>query len=347
MNAHARQFQDAPAVREKVPLLIGLMGPSGGGKTFSALRLATGIQSVAGGDIYVVDTEARRALHYADRFKFRHLPFDAPFGSLDYLAAIKHCVGKGAGTVVVDSMSHEHEGPGGLLDMHDKELDRMAGDDYSKRERVKMLAWAKPKAARRQLINGLLQMNANFIFCFRAKDTAKPVKRNGKTEVESQGYMPIAGEEFVFEQTVNCLLLPRANGVPTWQTEQPGERIMMKLPEQFQPVFARPEPLSEDIGRRLAEWAKGDASGSGQKINQPSQSHSAAAPSIDLSALLTAGQNAAGDGLRALETWWKSLAPREQQALKANLADWKKAASDADDANRGEPADAPVDFANT
>ena len=75
-----RTFEDREAVREQVPLLVGLMGPSGGGKTFSALRLATGFQRVSGGDIFVIDTEARRALHYADRFKFRHIAFPAPFG---------------------------------------------------------------------------------------------------------------------------------------------------------------------------------------------------------------------------------------------------------------------------
>ena len=51
MNAIPRTFEDRPATRDKVPLLVGLMGPSGSGKTFSALRLATGIQTVSGGDI--------------------------------------------------------------------------------------------------------------------------------------------------------------------------------------------------------------------------------------------------------------------------------------------------------
>ena len=55
-----RSFEDKPATRERVPLMIGLMGPSGGGKTYSALRLATGIQRVAGGDIFMIDTERRR-----------------------------------------------------------------------------------------------------------------------------------------------------------------------------------------------------------------------------------------------------------------------------------------------
>ena len=126
MNAPARKFDDVPAVREQVPLLIGLMGPSGSGKTYSALRLATGIQEVTGGEIYVIDTEARRALHYAEQFKFRHVQFDAPFGSLDYLAAIKHCVAKGAKVIVIDSMSHEHIGPGGYLLTQDAEVQRLA-----------------------------------------------------------------------------------------------------------------------------------------------------------------------------------------------------------------------------
>src|SRR6516164_9578510 len=73
-----RVFVAKPAVRESVPLLIGLMGPSSSGKTYSALRLATGIQRVTGGEIYCIDTESRRMLHYADSFKFRHIQFDAP-----------------------------------------------------------------------------------------------------------------------------------------------------------------------------------------------------------------------------------------------------------------------------
>jgi ABC-type dipeptide/oligopeptide/nickel transport system ATPase subunit len=258
MNEAVRNFQVKPAVRERVPLLVGLMGPSGSGKTFSALRLATGIQTLAGGDIYGIDTEARRMLHYADRFKFKHVQFDAPFSSLDYLAALEQCVKAGAGVIIVDSMSHEHESPGGMIDFAEKELDRIAGSDWAKRERVKMLSWQRPKAARRRLINGILQLNANFIFCFRAKNTVKPLKINGKTEIVPMGFMPIAGEEFLFEQTVNCLLLPNSGGVPTWQSENMGERQMIKSPVQFREIFAANKPLDEDIGRALATWAKGD-----------------------------------------------------------------------------------------
>jgi hypothetical protein len=265
-----RKFAAHDAKREHVPLLIGLTGPSGGGKTYSALRLATGIQTVTGGDIYFIDTESRRALHYADSFTFKHVPFGAPFGSLDYLAALKFCVDQGAKVVIVDSMSHEHEGPGGMVDLHDQIALRMSGGDAAKLERVKMLAWSEPKQKRRALINGILQLNANFIFCFRAKNSSKPVKgANGKTEVEALGFMPIAGEEFVFEQTLNALLLPAAGGVPTWNSEQIGERTMIKLPEQFASLRDYKGPLDEKVGKKLALWAAGKARPGTQEQDEP------------------------------------------------------------------------------
>jgi len=252
--ATPRVFTDAEAVREQTPVLVGLVSPSGAGKTYSALRLATGMQRVTGGEIFVVDTEQKRAKHYAAAFKFRHVPFGKPFSPLDYLAAIEHCVTKGAKIVIVDSMSHEHEGPGGVLEMHSAKLDKLAGDDWKKRERCTMLAWSEPKQQRRRLLNSIVQMDCNFIFCFRAKRKIKPVKGGEPLDL---GWMPIGGEEFVYEMTMNAILHPGANGVPSWKPTEVGEREMVKLPEQFRDVFAGDPQLSEDIGEKLARWAAG------------------------------------------------------------------------------------------
>lgn len=57
-------IQFKKAIRENVGLLIGLAGGTGSGKTYSAMRLASGI---AGDKPFaVIDTEAGRAKHYAD-----------------------------------------------------------------------------------------------------------------------------------------------------------------------------------------------------------------------------------------------------------------------------------------
>lgn len=251
----ARTFEDSPATRGPTPLLFGLIGPSGSGKTYSALRLAKGMQRVFGGETFLIDTEASRSLHYAEMFKFRHVPFAAPFSPLDYKAAIEHCVRKGATTIIVDSMSHEHEGQGGVLEWHQAEVERIMAAWRCNEDKANVPAWGKPKAARRTLINYILQVRCNFIFCFRAKDKIKI----GKGNVTQLGFMPIAGEEFVFELTAKSLLLPGANGVPTWNPEGVGEKMMVKLPEQFRKIFTGAEgsQLSEDIGQQLAAWAAG------------------------------------------------------------------------------------------
>lgn len=267
-----RVFSASPAVRERVPLLIGLIGPSGSGKTKSALRLAEGIQRVVGGDIYGCDSEARRMLHYADAHKFHHVPFGAPFSPADYLELLRFCESKKAKTVIVDSMSHEHEGPGGVLEMHAQQMTELAAQWRTSEDKVKMAAWIKPKQERQKLINAILQMSCNFIFCFRAKEKSKPAA-GGK--VLDLGWMPIAGDEFVYEQTVACLLTPNCGGVPSWHPEEVGSKGIVKLPEHFRDIFAKAQPLSQDIGEKLALWAAGgpgNGAGQGASSLRPSSS---------------------------------------------------------------------------
>jgi hypothetical protein len=309
-----RTFEDRPAVRESTPLLVGLMGPSGGGKTYSALRLATGIQQVRGGDIYFVDTEARRALAYADTFKFRHIEFKPPFGSLDYLEAVRYCRAKGASVVIVDSMTHEHIGEGGYLEEAEAVVDRLAGDDYRKREAVKMLGWAKVGPKRQRMIEGIKQAGGDMIFCFRAKEKVKPIKNaDGKVEIVDLGYMPLAGDELLYEMTCNCLLLPRADGVPTWVSEMKGERAMMKLPRQFVDIFRESRPLCEEIGQELAKWSSGAP---------------ASPPARDLQTLCDIGDTKVREGIEALTVWGKSLSKEERKTLGAErIEKWKQSAA--------------------
>jgi len=124
-----RQFEDKLAKRERVPILLGIAGYAGSGKTYSALRIATGMQKVIGGEVFGIDTEGKRMLQLAGIFNFRHVAMDAPFGSLDYLSALEHCKAKGASIVIVDSMTHEHSSIGGYLDLSDKWLSKRYGDD--------------------------------------------------------------------------------------------------------------------------------------------------------------------------------------------------------------------------
>ena len=256
----ARAFTHSLAKRGPTQMLFGLIGPSSGGKTFSALRLASGMQRILKGETFLIDTEANRALHYADRFRFQHVPFEAPFGSLDYLAAIDYCVEQGANIVIVDSMSHEHEGPGGYLDYHDEEVERLKVSwKTDSAEKVNFPAYRKPSEARQRLINSMVQRPVHFLLCFRAKERNEMDTRGNKTQIVKLGFMPIGGPAFQYELVGSALLLPGADGVPTWQPENKGEREMVKLPIGLRDVFSgeKGEPLSEEHGEQLAIWSQG------------------------------------------------------------------------------------------
>lgn len=250
MKPPPRKFSDVIAQRTRTPLVVSLVGPSGTGKTKSGLRLSDGMARLdKDRETFVIDTEGKRALHYSHEHRFRHIDFPPPHAPEDYLAALDYAIDRGAGRILIDSMSHEHDGEGGVLEQHKRELERLGGEPSKS-----LQAWAVPKQARRKLINRMVSSGADLILCFRATPKIKPVK--GKQPLEL-GWMPVAGREYKFEATINLLLLPGARGVPTLRSSFPGEQEMIKLPGQFEQLFARSPQLSEDIGEQLARWAGG------------------------------------------------------------------------------------------
>ena len=209
-----------PGVRENVNLLIGLIGGTGSGKTKSSMELAKGI---CGNDPFaVIDTESRRALHYADAYHFDHAELHPPFRPDAYLEAILAADKAGYRAIVVDSASHEHAGEGGLLEWHDEELKRMAGDDYKKREACNMAAWIRPKTSHKAFVQRLLQVKAHLILAFRAEEKVEMVRDdNGKMKIMPKksltgldGWSPICEKNLPFELTVSLLMTCDKPGYP-------------------------------------------------------------------------------------------------------------------------------------
>jgi hypothetical protein len=248
-------FSFRPAARENVGLLIGLSGGTGSGKTYTAMRLAKGI---AGDKPFaVIDTEAGRAKHYADRFRFDHGDLTPPFTPDRYAEAIAAADAAKYPVIVVDSTSHEWAGEGGILDWQEAELDRMAGNDWKKRESCKMAAWIKPKMSHKHMVQRLLQVRAHLILCFRAEPKVEIARdANGKMEIREKqsltglnGWIPITEKNLPYELTASFLLMPDKPGVPH----------PIKLPEQHRALFPLDKPITEESGARLAAWASGGA----------------------------------------------------------------------------------------
>ncbi|MEY5061648.1 MAG: hypothetical protein RIS45_1569 [Planctomycetota bacterium] len=281
-------FQFTPAVREQVSLLIALAGASGSGKTFSALRLAQGI--APGGKIAFIDTEARRGLHYADRFQFMHLDMRPPFSPARFLEAVQAAEQTGADVIIIDSFSLEHEGSGGLIEMAEEEERRGIKSPGN---------WARPKAEHKKLMKALLQCRATLIFCLRADEKIEIVREGGKTQVRPLGWVPICEKRFMYEQTVSFTLRPDAPGRPQYD-------LPHKCNEIFQPFFPDQKPIGEDAGRALADWARGAPA--------PPRHEQISGEAIDDDLGATADLRAEA-GTTAYVHFWKSLTPAEQRRL--------------------------------
>jgi hypothetical protein len=241
-------FNFRPAKRENVALLIGLAAPSGGGKTYTAMRLATGI---AGGKRFaVIDTDNGRASHYADQFDFDVVELRPPYTPERYKEAIEAADEAGYPVIVVDSFSHEHAGDGGILDMQEAEYKRLGGYDG-----VKMLSWAKPKAEHKRLMSSVLQRKAHLIFCLRAEakidivkdDKGKAVVVPKESLTSREGWIPICEKTVPFEFTVSFLMTP----------DHPGVGRPIKLQEQHRVMFPEGAKIDEECGKRISEWAHG------------------------------------------------------------------------------------------
>ena len=264
-------FQFKPAVLEQIALIIGLAGGTGSGKTYSAMKLASGM---AGGKRFaVIDTEAGRAKHYANDFAFDHGDLKPPFRPEAYANAIHAADAAGYPVIVVDSMSHEWAGEGGILDWQEAELDRMAdGGDWKRREACKMAAWIKPKMDHKKMVQRLLQVRAHLILCFRAEEKVEMVKGDdGKMRIVPKqsltgldGWIPICEKSLPYELTASFLL----------HASEPGVPRPIKLERQHRDLFPR-EPISDASGAKLAAWAKG-----GAPKPEPSTPQEPAGPSI-------------------------------------------------------------------
>lgn len=255
------------ATRKKVKLRLGLSAVSGGGKTFSALLLAKGLV----GDwskIAVIDTENGSASLYSHLGDFNTIELQAPYTPERYIQAIKACEDAGMECIIVDSITHEWDGKGGLLEIHSS----MQGNSFTN--------WSSLTPRHQKFIDAILQSTAHVITTVRRKTEYEMSKDgNGKTKVEKAGLKEVTRDGFEYELTVNFNL--DTNHHCTTSKDRTG--LFMD-----KPFFT----ITEQTGELIKDWCE---SGEDAKV----ANSNAEALNIDL--MLTASSE------NELKTRWLSL----------------------------------------
>ena len=230
-------FQVKKAKREKIYVKLALMAPSGGGKTYGSLRLASGmadeIKKETGKDakILLANTEQKRGYYYANEFDYDIVDIEPPHNPERYVELIDFAVSEGYDILIIDSSSHEWEGKGGCL-----ELQQQAGGTYQ--------AWSKITPRHNRFIDAIADSPIHIIATMRGKDQYEVNKDDrGKTSVQKLGVGAKQRDGFEYEFTCTFLIDQKTNCAEVQKDNThifEGEGATL---------------LTENHGRKIIQWA--------------------------------------------------------------------------------------------
>jgi hypothetical protein len=184
------------AVKAQAFLRMGVTGPAGSGKTWTALEVARGLKPAA--RIAVLDTEMGSASKYADAFDFDvvEVAHYKPQVVLDFLSL---CEREGYDVAIIDSVSPFWNGPGGFLEMVDDEVAR-AKSRNGKADTF--AAWKPVDATYSRWVLSVLASKVHVIFTIRSKMAYESTRVDGRTSIAKLGMAPICRDTFPYELDV-------------------------------------------------------------------------------------------------------------------------------------------------
>lgn len=176
------------AIKQSAKLRMSISGPSGSGKTFTSLLLAKAL--APNGKIAVVDTEHGSASKYADQFEFDVVEL-SNFHPNNYIKAIKAAVDAGYDVVILDSLTHAWNGPGGILSI--------VNQNFGK--------WKDVQPIEQSFIEALVSMPIHVIATMRAKVQYEVEKdANGKPMPKKIGMGAIQRDGIEYEFDIAAML---------------------------------------------------------------------------------------------------------------------------------------------
>lgn len=217
------------AERKKAKIKLGLQGPSGSGKTYSALLIAHGLCN-DWSKIVLIDTENHSADLYAHLGNYLVLDLNKPFTPESYIQAIETCEKQpGVEVIILDSISQEWEGSGGIIETHGN----MMGNSFTN--------WNKVTPRHNAFVQKILQSNCHIIATVRSKQDYVLSEKNGKMVPEKVGLKGVTREGMDYEFTI--MLDLDIKHYATASKDRTG--LFMDKPEFI---------IKDTTGRRILEW---------------------------------------------------------------------------------------------
>jgi hypothetical protein len=222
------------AVKFGAKLRLAISAPSGCGKTYTLLKLATQL----GAPIAVVDTEHGSASKYADLFDFDVLELDS-YHPRSLIAMIDTASQRGYQVLCIDSLSHFWMGKDGELD----QVDRMARRIQTSGS---FAAWKLVTPVHNELMDRIIGAPMHVLVSLRAKTewVLERDEKTGKTTPRKVGLAPVMRDGIEYEFDI-C-----------GEMDQENTLIITKsrCPKLTSGVFTKP---GKEVAEILMEWLDG------------------------------------------------------------------------------------------
>lgn len=173
-------------------LRLALEGPSGSGKTMTALILGTALARHTESRLALIDTEKGSASKYADQFDFDVMELSS-FHPSKYIEAIKSAEQAGYKVLIIDSLSHEWNGPDGTLET----VSSITAKSPSKNAYT--TGWREMTPLHNKLIDTMMGSKMHVIATMRSKTAYILEDEQGKRVPKKVGMEPIQKEGMDYE----------------------------------------------------------------------------------------------------------------------------------------------------
>jgi len=215
------------ATKKQSKLRLAISAPAGAGKTYTALRIASGMTK----KIALIDTEFGSASKYASIFSFDTVSLENPTINM-YLQAITEAESLGYEVLIIDSLTH-------AWDFLLEEIDKIANSKFMGNS---FRAWAEGNPIQKRFLNSILKSKCHVICTMRTKTEYSIEKdEKGKTSIKKIGLAPRQKEGLEYE--FDMLMEGTVDHYFTISKDRTGK---------FQDVII--EKPTEKFGEELITW---------------------------------------------------------------------------------------------
>jgi len=235
-------FTITKAKKEQICVKVLVSGPSGSGKSYSALRLATGIAGRVGEGTKIgyIGTEGMRDKLYANEFDYDLISLEE-YSPDYYIAAIDAFLDVGYKVIIIDSMTHLWNWVQDQVQLQTK------GDNTFQ-------AWGKYKKENKKIIEKILLAPAHIIVTARGKDEyVLEANSRGKMAPRKVGVGAQQDKDIEYEYMV------------TWMIDQ-DTHLAEAVKDNTHIFEGKIQVLDEKSGEALYDWAN-----DGDPVKSPAQ----------------------------------------------------------------------------